>query len=175
MKRTSTWLRMLLAFTIAGSSLATALAQTGAAGTVPVRSGRRPALASTTNPSAAVSNEGWRMRNATYYKRDWGVDIVGVRLVTSGHMLEFRYRVLDAQKAARVNKKQANAFLIDEKTGARLSVPVMEKIGQLRQTAPPENGKTYWMVFANEGKIVHPGDKVDISIGEFHLHGLAVD
>jgi len=73
------------------------------------------------------------------------------------------------------NKQQANAFLIDEKSGARLNVPVMGKIGQLRQTAAPEDGKTYWMVFANEGKIVDPGDKVDISIGEFHLHGLAVD
>ena len=175
MKRTSTSLRMLLAVTIAGSSLATALAQTGPAGTVPVRSGNRPALVSTSTTSAALANEGWRIRNATYYKRNWGVDIVGVHLVTSGHMLEFRYRVLDAQKAARVNKKQANAFLIDEKSGARLTVPVMEKIGQLRQTAAPEDGKTYWMVFGNEGKIVHPGDKVDISIGEFHLHGLAVD
>ena len=175
MNRVLISLRMLLAFSIAGSSFATTLAQSGAAGTVPARSGAQPVLSVPATASAALANRAWRMRNATYYERDWGVDIVGVRLVTSGHMLEFRYRVLDADKAARVNKKQAHAFLIDEKSGARLTVPVMEKIGQLRQTAAPENNKTYWMVFGNEGKIVRPGDKVDISIGEFHLHGLPVE
>jgi hypothetical protein len=174
--RSSISLRVLLAMTIAGSILATAtLAQTGHAGTDPNRSGSQPAVSQSTTVSTASMNEGWRIRNATFYKRNWGVDIVGVHLVTSGHMLEFRYRVVDAQKAAPINDKKANAFLIDEKTGTRLTVPVMEKIGQLRQTAEPKSDQTYWMVFANEGKIVRPGDKVDIVIGQFQVNGLIAD
>jgi hypothetical protein len=173
--RRSISLRLLLGLTFAGSTFASAtLAQTGHAGTDSFRSGNQPAVSSTTLASPS-SNEGWRIRNSTFYKRNWGVDIVGVHLVSSGHMLEFRYRVLDAAKAAHVNNKKDNPFLIDEKTGTRLTVPVMEKIGQLRQTAEPKNDTTYWMIFANEGKIVRPGDKVDISIGNFHLRGLAVD
>ncbi|KAA6465407.1 hypothetical protein DYQ86_05565 [Acidobacteria bacterium AB60] len=119
--------------------------------------------------------QAWRMREATYYKRNWGVDILGIHIVSSGHMLEFRYNVIDAAKAAPLNEKKFQPYVLDRKSGARLTVPVMEKIGQLRQTAPPVENRTYWMVFGNEGKIVHPGDKVDVHIGSFSIAGIPVD
>ena len=115
------------------------------------------------------------MRNSTFFQRNWGIEIIGVRVVSSGHMLEFRYRILDATKAAPVNDKRITPFLIDEKTGARLTVPVMDKVGALRQSSEPKNDQTYWMVFANEGKIVRRGDKVDLSIGKFQAEGIVVD
>ena len=65
--------------------------------------------------------------------------------------------------------------LLDEKSGSRLTVPVMEKVGQLRQTAPPKEGQVYWRVFANEGKIVKPGDLVDVVIGSFRAEGLPAE
>jgi hypothetical protein len=174
--RSSFWLRMLLASGIASNILSSAaVAQAGRAGTDPSRSGAMPLTITNTSSSAAASAEGWRIRNVTFYKRNWGVDIVGVRLVSSGHMLEFRYRIVDAAKAVPLNDKKMNAYLIDETTGVRLTVPVMEKIGQLRQTAEPKNDKTYWMVFANEGKIVKSGNKVDVAIGKFHVDGLVVE
>jgi len=36
-------------------------------------------------------------------------------------------------------------------------VPTVEKIGALRQTATPEPGHEYWMVFSNPGKLVKQG------------------
>jgi hypothetical protein len=110
----------------------------------------------------------------TFYRVTWGVDILGVKLVSSGLMLRFSYRVLDANKAKVLNDKKATPLLIDQKSGAKLEVPTLEKVGQLRQSPPPENGHEYWMVFSNKGEVVKPGSRVDIVIGNFRAKGLIV-
>jgi hypothetical protein len=109
-----------------------------------------------------------------YYQLNWGVDILGVKLVSSGLMLRFSYRVLDANKARTLNDKKATPLLIDQKTGTKLVVPTMEKVGQLRQSPPPENGREYWMVFSNNGHLVKAGSRVDVVIGNFRAKGLMV-
>jgi hypothetical protein len=113
-------------------------------------------------------------RGEMYYARRYGVDHLQVRSTSSGQSLEFRYRVLDPSKAARLNDKKASPVLTDQRTGTKLAVPAMENIGSLRQVAPPVAGKEYWMVFHNPGKLVKPGDKVDIVIGPVKLGGLVV-
>jgi hypothetical protein len=47
-------------------------------------------------------------------------------------------------------------------------------VGQLRQSGPPEPGKTYWMVFSNKGNLVKTGHRVAVVIGQFRATGLAV-
>ena len=113
-------------------------------------------------------------RAREYYAVMWGVDMLSVRAVESGEMVRFTYRVLDPRKAAALSEKKAAPFLIDEKAGVKLSVPQMEKIGELRQSSTPEFGKTYWMVFANKGKVVKQGDHVSVAIGRFKADGLVV-
>ena len=61
-----------------------------------------------------------------------------------------------------------------EQARVRLEIPTMEKVGQLRQTTPPEAGKSYWMVFSNKGSLVKPGDRVSVIIGAFRADGLYV-
>jgi hypothetical protein len=51
----------------------------------------------------------------------------------------------------------------------------MEKIGQLRQSAPPEVGRSYWMAFSNKGRLVKRGDRVNVVVGPFRADGLVVD
>jgi hypothetical protein len=109
-----------------------------------------------------------------YYGLIWGVEILGVKVVSSGLMLRFSYRVLDANKAKVLNDKKATPLLIDQKSGSKLEVPTLEKVGQLRQSPPPENGHEYWMVFSNKGEVVKPGSRVDIVIGNFRAKGLVV-
>jgi len=43
------------------------------------------------------------------------------------------------------------------------------------RSAPPEAGKSYWMVFSNKGRLVKRGDHVSVVIGAFHADGLVVD
>ncbi len=114
-------------------------------------------------------------RPSLYFKRTWGIDVVGVHPVASGQMLAFRYRVLDEVKAKPLFEKTLKPYLIDEATGTRLSVPSMENVGDLRQDDTPEADRIYYMIFGNPGKLVKSGSRVSIVIGNFHLEGLIVD
>ena len=114
-------------------------------------------------------------RGEMWYAARYGVDQMRVRYTASGASVEFRYRVVDPDKAAMLTDKHATPYMIDEQTGIKLEVPVMEQIGALRQTAPPEQGREYWMLFANRGKVVKPGQRVDVSMGAFHVRGLTVE
>ena len=114
-------------------------------------------------------------RARTYYEVDWGIDSISVKLVESGELVRFSYRVLDPGKAHVLNDKQNEASLIDPKAGVSLVVPTMEKVGQLRQSAPPQAGRSYWMTFSNKGRRVARGDRVDVVIGTFRASNLVVD
>ncbi len=116
----------------------------------------------------------WTPFQSSFYKRTWGVDIVGVKAVSSGYMLRFSYRVLDAKKAAELNNKKATPYLLDEASGTKLTVPAMEKVGQLRQSASPKDGREYWIIFGNSSKMVQRGSLVSVVIGQFHVDGLTV-
>lgn len=108
------------------------------------------------------------------YEVRWGVDQLAISLVESGQLVRFSYRVTNAAKAAIVHDKAATPYLLDEKVHAVLQVPVMEKIGPLRQAVPPEYGKSYWMVFSNKGNIVKAGHRVSVVIGQLRVDGLIV-
>jgi hypothetical protein len=115
-------------------------------------------------------------RGEMWYAARYGVDHLQIRSISSGASLEFRYRVLNPDKAQILGDKNAKPYITDWKTGNRLTVPTMEKIGQLRQQVTRlEEGREYWMVFANPGKLVKPGDKIDVTVGPIHLDGLIVE
>jgi hypothetical protein len=114
-------------------------------------------------------------RAGAYYKVVWGVDSLSVKWAESGELIRFSYRVLDPERAKPLNDKRVEPSLIDPSAGVSLVIPVMEKIGQLRQVATPEAGKSYWMAFSNKGRLVKRGDRVDVVIGPFRAENLVVD
>lgn len=122
-----------------------------------------------------VAQQVWHARYSDRYKRNWGVDIAGVHRVSSGYMLRLSYRVVDVPRAMPLFDKKLRPYLIDNKTGARLAVPAMENIGELRQTAVPLADRTYFVIFGNPGKLVAPGDRVSIVIGDFRADEIVVD
>ena len=109
------------------------------------------------------------------YRLIWGIDAISVRLIESGDLVRFSYRIVDPAKARVLNDKQTAATLDDPKSGVSLVVPTLEKVGQLRQTSTPEAGRSYWMTFSNKGHHVVRGDRVDVVIGAFHANNLVVD
>jgi hypothetical protein len=114
-------------------------------------------------------------RAGTYYRLVWGVEAPSVRTAESGEIIRFTYRVIDPNKAKELNDKKFEPSLIDSQAGVKLVVPALEQVGQLRQSAPPEAGKIYWMAFSNSGRRVKHGDRVNVVIGQFHADGLVVD
>jgi len=114
-------------------------------------------------------------RAGEYYRLIWGVDSLGVKWTESGEIIRFSYRALDPDKAKALNDKKSEPSLIDPRAGVSLVVPSMEQVGQLRQSADPEEGKSYWMAFSNKGRLVKRGDRVSVVIGQFRADGLVVD
>jgi hypothetical protein len=111
---------------------------------------------------------------ARYYTLAFGVDQLAAKLAESGQLVRVSYRVTDASKAGALHDKAATPRLLDEKVRAVLQVPVMEKVGPLRQAVAPEFGKSYWMVFSNKGNIVKAGHRVSVVIGQARIDGLVV-
>ena len=110
-----------------------------------------------------------------YYAQYWGIDQLSAKLMESGALVRFNYRVVDATKAQTLQDKVASPTMIDEKAKISLVVPTLEKVGPLRQAMPVENGKTYWMAFSNKGSLVKAGHRVSVVIGPVRIDGLIVE
>jgi hypothetical protein len=143
--------------------------------TVGAQSPTPSAKPSVTAASTRYKPDRFAGRAGTYYKLIWGVESLSVRTAESGEIVRFSYRVIDPYKAKGLNDKKFEPSLIDPQAGVKLVVPSLEQVGQLRQSAPPEPGKIYWMAFSNSGRRVKHGDRVNVVIGAFHADGLVVE
>jgi hypothetical protein len=143
----------------------------------PLAAAAQPATGSA-KPVAVHSRyrpERFAARAGTYYRLVWGIDDLSAKSAEGGEVIRFTYRVLDGDKANTLNDKKFEPAMIDEQAHVKLVVPLMDKVGKLRQSSPPEAGKVYWMLFSNKGGYVKRGDKVDVVIGKFRADGIVVD
>ena len=106
---------------------------------------------------------------------EWGIELVAMRSTAAGHMVDFRYRVVDAEKAAPLFKRQTKPYLLHQASGQALGVPNTAKIGSLRNSNTPQEGRTYWMFFGNHQRVVKKGDMVTVAIGDFRVTDIEVD
>jgi len=105
---------------------------------------------------------------------DWGIEILGIRRSAAGYMLDFRYRVLDAQKAVPIFDRKTRPLLVHEASGTELPVMSGSKTGPLRNSNFPREGRGYFIFFVNPGQLVQAGDAVTVVIGEFAARHLIV-
>jgi hypothetical protein len=128
-----------------------------------------------TNQTMGVDDDLLQLSKDQKITENWGIELVAMRSTAAGHMLDFRYRVLDAVKAAPLLKQQAKPYLIHQSSGKVLSIPNTAKLGLLRtSTKNPQNGRTYWMFFGNHHKLIQKGDKVTVAIGDFRATDIEV-
>jgi hypothetical protein len=170
------WKILLLAVTLAWSTfIAPVQAQLSTpAGQPPANTAKAARPAAVSIPIHYAPNR-YSKRATSYYALFWGIDTPRVKAVESGELIRFSYNVLDGNKATALNDKKAEPHLIFPSAGLRLSVPSLEKVGQLRQSSTPEAGMSYWMAFSNPGRRVKRGDRVNIVIGQFYANGLIVE
>jgi hypothetical protein len=110
-------------------------------------------------------------------EENWGVRVLGVRSSAAETILDFRYRIVDSTKAARLVDRTVDPFLMDQASGLQVGVPVTAKIGPLRQTqkyGEPKEGQTYFILFGNPGGTIRPGNLVTVTIGDFKVEDLIV-
>jgi hypothetical protein len=105
----------------------------------------------------------------------WGIKIEAIRLSAYDSMVDFRYRIIDPEKAGPLTDRSAKPYLVDEATGEKFYVPNAAKIGSLRAKGTPIAGRTYFILFSNGKGTIKKGSKVDVVIGDFKTAGLTVE
>ena len=108
-------------------------------------------------------------------EKKWGVKPLSIRQTADGHMIDFRYRITDAEKASALFSPKIKPILIDEDTGAVMAVPTVPKVGSMRSTRKPLQDRSYAMLFANPQKHIKPGHRVTIVIGDYRAERLVVE
>ncbi len=106
--------------------------------------------------------------------KKWGIEVAAIHTAAAGNMVDFRYKVLDAEKASALFSKKTKPYLIHQKTGKVLEVPRTAKVGPLMSSYHPKQDRIYWMFFGNQTKLVQKGDKVTVVIGDFKAENLVV-
>ena len=121
---------------------------------------------------------------------DWGIKVISVALTADGGMIDVRYQVTDPAKAATAlgggaghdghgaitaEALQDAPLLVDEKTGYAVMEANLHQMGGVRrERQSPDVGKTYFILFANTGGLVEPGDEVSLAASDLRLEHLEV-
>jgi hypothetical protein len=108
-------------------------------------------------------------------EKKWGIRPLSIRQTADGNMLDFRYRIVDAEKAAPFFSPKIKPIIIDEDTGAVMAVPTVPKVGSMRSTRKPLQDRNYFILFANPDKHIKPGHKVTVVIGDYRAEHLVVE
>ncbi len=105
----------------------------------------------------------------------FGIKPLGIRVSAAGYVLDFRYRVVDAEKAVTLLDPQMAPYVLVRDQGVRLGVPVTSKLGALRSsTRQLKADRNYFMLFTNPGRYVQSGDRVQVVIGSVTIDDLTV-
>ena len=110
-------------------------------------------------------------------EEQWGVKIESLRISGAGNLLDFRYRIIDPEKASHLVDRRNKAYMIDQASGKVLSVPTTAKVGPLRQTVRyglPKKDRIYFILFGNP-HVMKSGDKVTVVIGDFKAENILVE
>jgi hypothetical protein len=123
------------------------------------------------NPSSSDQADA----TAARIEDEWGVKALSIRRTAGGYMLDFRYRVLDAEKAAPILDRRIKPYLEVAESGMKLLVPQAPKLGSMRQTSfSVKADRNYFIVFANPAQTVGVGDEVSVVVGDFRTGSLTV-
>jgi len=120
-----------------------------------------------------IENE--RESEQSQLEEDWGIKVESARLSAAGYMVDFRFRVLDASKAAQIFNRKTMPQMIDQATGARFIVPSPPKVGQLRSGGNIKEDRIYFIFFANPAKYVKSGNKITVVVGDFKAEDIIVN
>jgi hypothetical protein len=111
----------------------------------------------------AVSSAGLAQRS--------GVRIVRLAVSGDGGLLDLRYKVLDADKAAAIHDTHTPPAVVDERTGLVISELLMNH----SHTGPFKPAVTYYLVFSNPGGWVHRGSTVTVLLGNAQVDNVPVE
>jgi hypothetical protein len=107
---------------------------------------------------------------------DPGIRVESLRLTAADYMLDLRFRITDPERATPFFSRKTELQLVDPVSGARLAVPNTPKLGKLRQVARKDMpDRSYFVLFANPGRYLKAGSRVNLVAGDTHIAQLTVE
>jgi hypothetical protein len=99
----------------------------------------------------------------------YGIDVNLIGLTAAGGLVEFRYQVVDPDKADRmIHDDKLLPIVVVEESGATML------ISRPHHAAEVQLGGTYFFLFANAHDAIHAGSKVTLVLGDSRLEHIVV-
>jgi hypothetical protein len=98
------------------------------------------------------------------------VKITQVAVTGDGGLVDLRFTVVDANKAATLHDPATPPAVVDQRTG----LVVKDLLMSHAHTAPFKAGVTYYLVFNNPGNWVQRGGKVAVLLGNARVENVTV-
>jgi hypothetical protein len=121
---------------------------------------------------------------------EWGIQVASVGLTMAGGALDFRYTVVDAEKALLLAQGSASAYLIDQTTGTKISMTPPTPVGpsaahsrarMARQGGgfPPSPnrlaaGRTNSILLPNPAGLLKSGSIITVVVGDIQTQNVRV-
>ena len=96
----------------------------------------------------------------------FGIRVVLIEVTAGGGMIDFRYLVVDPDKAVHLREPENLPFLIAEDSGITIRVSALSDESDL------EMERTYYLLYPNVRNAIKPGTKVTVVIGDLRLEHL---
>jgi hypothetical protein len=94
----------------------------------------------------------------------WGIRVTQIGVTADGGMLDFRYIVIDPDKAQAIAELQNVPILIDEQTGTEINSAAL----MIHRTSL-QAGATYFFLYRNTNGAVQRGHTVTVKLGDVKL------
>jgi hypothetical protein len=100
----------------------------------------------------------------------WGIRFTNVVLTGDDGIVDVRFQVIDPDKAIGLLDEENFPVLIDEASGQTLS----KTAGHGGHTKGFKAGRTTYLLYENTGRLLRPGSRVTIRIGDVALENVLV-
>jgi hypothetical protein len=98
----------------------------------------------------------------------YGIRITLIGVTAAGGMVDFRFRVLDANKAIALTKDHTLMPVLNvQNTDTRLAMP-----GGGMHSMTLQDGKVYYILFGNPKGEVKPGTPISVAFGDMQLEAI---
>lgn len=100
------------------------------------------------------------------------IEVVHCRIVPGNEFLEVRFRT---QGMETFQPDPAGTYLIDEATGEKSYVMLLQRVGRLTEIRDPGAATAHSILFRNLDRKLKPGSKVTVVVGETRREHVLVE
>lgn len=97
----------------------------------------------------------------------WGIQIRQVGVTADGGLVDLRYLVTDADKAARMFADLQTTPMIRTVNGSMIQLRTL-----IKHHHTLEVGRTYYMLYRNSGNAITPGSLITVLVGDVQVSGI---